>query len=250
MKTNKNMKYLSTLISLILLTILVSCKKDETVSPVNNTTTTQSQYNQFRGYLEIYDYIKPGNKPSFKVEVLGNNNEVISQTYSDTSGFIKFDSLKSGTWDLRFSRPGWIRTTFKSIYHGQGPKPTLYYSGAYLSRKINTTILDFKLDSVENSTGNHYFTLTMNASPLDTAIDKLKLEITDNQNYFSISSSEFIPPNKLKIKSYLFWQSGQTRTLKVGFNYNIPYYLYDEALKESYNYEWLPEVKTFTITKP
>jgi hypothetical protein len=254
------MKYITILLSLILLTILVSCNKDETVTPGNNTTvTTQPQSNLLRGYVDCWDYTDSTNiegynpyklKPQFKVEVIGNNNQIINQTYSDSIGFFKFDSLQAGTWDFRFSRPGWNTAILKSIHHGPGPKPTIVGMEQILGRSIYSEIIDFRLDSV-NNISNHYFTLTINPNPLDSDMDKIRIKIDGFSYSFYSDNYTFIPPNKYIIRVPLFWNSGETKTFNSSFwtSYACSYTNYG-LWSDLYQFQGLPEVKAFTITKP
>ena len=81
------MKYISILLTLILLTILVSCNKDETVTPGNNTNT-QNQTNTFIGYTSAYDYLYPDSNQNANIEVtvLGTNDQVIKTGITDSNG--------------------------------------------------------------------------------------------------------------------------------------------------------------------
>ena len=140
------MKYISILLSLILLTILVSCKKDETVTPksttdtlvINNNYQNLDLKNDFIGYCYLYDQntkSRSTNNSGISVKVFGNNNQLITQTTTDQNGQYKFIGLQCGNYDLEFSynsNYNTIRTY--SVANLPGPLPTKFrmtYTLAY-----------------------------------------------------------------------------------------------------------------------
>lgn len=157
------MKYILILLSLILLTLLVSCKKDENVTPksttdtvvVNNNYQNLDLKNDFIGYCYLYDHNTKNrsiNNSGISVKVFGTNNQLITQTTTDQNGQYKFVGLQCGNYDLEFSYnsnyntiktysaanlPGPLPTKFRMSYTlAYTPKSTLQ-SIAPISGKIN-----------------------------------------------------------------------------------------------------------------
>jgi len=266
------MKYISILLSLILLTILVSCKKDETVTPGN--TSTQNQTNTFIGYLSTYDYMNPSSNQNSNVQisVIGSNDQIISTSTTDSTGKFQITNLPVGTFDFQYTKPGWAKYTTLSVTNSYGPRPTIYsfQSGnpynnlTYpLVRNIYSDIIDLKLDSIKG--GSYYqFTLTLNPDSRDD-LSKVNVNvfstntILDGANTFLYSpdSTRFIPPNKIYIGSYGYgqWQSNETKSLNTSIS-STEDYVQDLLLIKPYEYtntfksEGAIKVETFTITKP
>jgi hypothetical protein len=264
------MKYL---VLIITTSFLLSCKKDETPTPVQTNT---NQSNTFIGYLSSFDYINPtlNQNAGIQVSVIGNNDQVIATSTTDSTGKFQITNLPVGTFDFQYTKPGWAKYTTLSVNNSAGPKPTIYTfeNGNHwggnpypLVRNVYSDIINLKLDSVKPFQSNHHhFTLTINPDSRDN-LSKIYVNIfstfTVGDGVFSFfyppDSIRFIPPNKIYIRSYCsdVWESGLSKSLNVSMS-STGSPVQDLILinPQDYSITFKPEggikVKTFNIVKP
>ena len=265
------MKYL---ILPIISLFLLSCKKDETPTPIQ---TSSSQTNRFIGYLSTYDYTNPNTNQNagIQVSVLGNNDQVISTSTTDSTGKFQIDNLPVGTFDFQYTKPGWAKYTTLSVNNLNGPKPTIftfengnpYNNISYpIVRNIYSDIIDLKLDSVNEVSWNtrYHFTLTVNPDLRDS-LSKVNVNVfssnqygdSDNSGLYSPDSLRFIPPNKIYISSisYQKWEQNTSKKLNASIS-STKDFVYDYLLINPTEYtmtfksDGAIKVKTFNIVKP
>jgi len=265
------MKYL---VLIITTSFLLSCKKDETPTPVQTNT---NQSNTFIGYLSSFDYINPtlNQNADIQVSVIGTNEQVIATSTTDSTGKFQITNLPVGTFDFQYTKPGWAKYTTLSVNNSAGPKPTIYtfangnpYNNMLypLVRNIYSDIVDLKLDSTIQYWSNtrYHFTLTLNHDVRDD-LSKVSVYVFSvnttgdgvNAWFTSPDSLRFIPPNKLYIRnsSYSQWESNQTKSLNVSIS-STQDFVQDLLLINPYEYtmtfksEGAIKVKTFNIIKP
>jgi hypothetical protein len=266
------MKYLI----LPFLTLLISsCKKDETPTP---TQTSSNQLNTFIGYLSTYDYTNPKSNQNYgiQVTVLGNNNEVVTTSTTDSTGKFQISNLPVGTYDFQYTKPDWAKYTTLSVNHSFGPKPTIftfengnpYNNLTYpLIRTIYSDIVDLKLDSIEQMWANnkrYHFTLIVNPDSRDLLENASFGVMSTNflgdgvNSFFSFPDSiRFIPPNKIYIRSYSSekWEQNEPKSVFTSISASEDY-IQDLFLIKPTQYsmnfksEGSIKVKTFNITKP
>ena len=277
MKINNYMKYISILLSLILLTILFSCNKDETVTPDN--TSTQNQTNTFIGSTSTFDYLYSDSNQNANIEVkaFGVNDQVIQTAITDSNGKFQMDNLPVGTFDFEFTKPGWSKYTQMSVYNQTGPKPTkfnftngnIYSNKPYpIVRNIYSEITNLTLDSFKNQyssiSGYYHFTAIINKDIRDN-LEKANINIISHFTYddavnaffYHTDSVRFIPPNKIYIRSFAqdSWGPNPQKIVKLIIS-GTKDLVQDLVLLNPNEYtntfksEGGIKMKTFTITKP
>lgn len=262
---------------IIVLLGLSSCKKEDVITPI---TSSSNQVNKFIGYLTTYDYLYPDSNQSsnIQVRVLGDGNQVIATSLTDSTGMFQIDNLPIGTFDFEYTKSGWAKYTTLSVTNFVGPKPTIlsftnsnpYNNLSYpLVRMIYSDIIDCKLDSLTTSMWSNYnqyhFTVTVNVDSSDD-LSKVNMGIYSTNfigdgynSFFSVPDSvRFIPPNKIYVRTnaYQYWASNESKSVYVSMSSTKDDPVHDLLLirpteySRTFKSEGAINFRTFSIMKP